>query len=185
MVEIPVEKKSSMNWLWLVLGLILASLLLWWLFSDDDDAYVEPAGVEAVQPVTTEPMGDLTTNAVATGPVTDLSTLLPAIPAAMVGRQVQLTNVPVQEVVSDAGFWIGEGTNRRIYVVLSEERTPNTPMEGEADVNAGATANVTGVIRTRQEALQGLAAGTQTDSLPQGIDHFIVVSNYQVQNRAQ
>lgn len=37
MAEIPVEKKSGMGWLWALLALVLAALLLWWLFSEMDD----------------------------------------------------------------------------------------------------------------------------------------------------
>ena len=38
MAEIPVEKKSSMTWLWLLLAAILAALLIWWITADEDDA---------------------------------------------------------------------------------------------------------------------------------------------------
>lgn len=40
MAEIPIEKKSSMGWLWALLALVLAALLVWWLVTagDDDDA---------------------------------------------------------------------------------------------------------------------------------------------------
>ncbi len=186
MAEIPVEKKSNMTWLWVGLALLAAALLLWWLLADDDNddrQMADPLAVETVAVDTViNPVAD--PNQVG-GPITDIATLLPAIPAAMVGREVQLTGVRVLDVISDAGFWIGDGPERRLYAVLSEQRTPRTPTEGEADVNSGATANVTGTIRTRQEALQGLAAGTETDALPTGIDHFIVVSNYQVQNPSQ
>ncbi len=37
MAEIPVEKKSSLAWLWVLLGLLLAALILWWIFSGDND----------------------------------------------------------------------------------------------------------------------------------------------------
>lgn len=43
MAEIPIEKKSSMGWLWAVLALILAALLVWWLVSDSDDDDTELA----------------------------------------------------------------------------------------------------------------------------------------------
>lgn len=38
MAEIPVEKKSSLGWLWILLALLLAALLLWWILGSDDDA---------------------------------------------------------------------------------------------------------------------------------------------------
>jgi hypothetical protein len=46
-MEIPVEKKSSMSWLWILLALLLAALLLWWLL-DDDDEVAEPVAVGTV-----------------------------------------------------------------------------------------------------------------------------------------
>ena len=49
MAEIPVEKKSSLAWLWVLLGLILAALILWWLLSGDDEP--EAAGVAGEQTV--------------------------------------------------------------------------------------------------------------------------------------
>ena len=186
MAEIPVERKSSMAWLWVLLAVVLAALLLWWLLDNDDEAYVDPAAVESVESVEADRMiindGLATDQAAAgAGVVTNISMLLPAISEDMVGRQVQLSGVRVMEPVSDAGFWIGQGPDQRLYAVLSEQSTPQTPTEGVADVNAGAMANLTGTIKTRQEALQGLAAGTNTDALPEGVDHFIVVESYQVQ----
>ncbi len=37
MAEIPVEKKSSLGWLWILLALLLLALLLWWILGSDDD----------------------------------------------------------------------------------------------------------------------------------------------------
>lgn len=55
MADIPVEKKSSMKWLWVLLALIIAALLLWWLLDDNDDAQVaEPVGIESTEPVGTD-----------------------------------------------------------------------------------------------------------------------------------
>lgn len=55
MAEIPVEKKSSMNWLWVLLALLVAALLLWWLLDDNDNNQVtEPVAVEATEPVGTD-----------------------------------------------------------------------------------------------------------------------------------
>ena len=45
MAEIPVEKKSSLAWLWIILGLILAALLLWWLLSGDEEDLASEAVV--------------------------------------------------------------------------------------------------------------------------------------------
>lgn len=184
MAEIPVEKKSSMTWLWVLLALIIAALLLWWLLADDGEEVggVDTVAVETLQ-VGSEPVG-IEGNQVAGGPVTDISMLIPAISQDMVGRQFQLNGVQVQEVVGDIGFWVGPSTGQRVFAVLTQEPTPNTPMEGQADVNSGATANISGTIRTRGELLENFARG-QVDALPQGVDRFLVVENYQVVQQNQ
>lgn len=179
MAEIPVEKKSSMTWLWVLLAVLVAALLLWWVLGDSEDEAVDLAGVETVQAdrLTTESV--TTDQAAAAGPVTDVSMLIPTIAPEMVGREVRLTGAQVQEVVSDIGFWIGPNNDQRVFAVLSQQATPGTPTEGAADVNAGARANITGTIRTRQEVMQGLAQG-DVMNLPQGVDRFLVVENYQI-----
>ncbi|HUG45278.1 MAG TPA: hypothetical protein VMK31_02045 [Sphingomicrobium sp.] len=170
-----------MTWLWVLLALLLAALLLWWLLADDG----EEQGLDALQgadtvavetlDVGTAPMG---------GPVTDISMLIPAIAPEMVGREVRLDGVQVQEVVGDIGFWIGPNSDQRVFAVLSQEPTPATPTEGMVDVNAGAMADIAGTIRTRGEVLQGLAQG-DVMNLPQGVDRFLVVENYQVLDQNQ
>lgn len=186
MAEIPVEKKSSMTWLWVLLAVLLAVLLLWWILGDDDDEAADLAGVETIQAdsMTTDGLDPLATNQAAGGPVTDMSMLIPTISQDMVGRQFQLNGVQVQEVVGDIGFWVGPSAGERVFAVLTQEPTPNTPMEGEADVNSGVTANISGTIRTRGELLQDFAQG-QVDGLPQGVDRFLVVENYQVVQPSQ
>lgn len=177
MAEIPVEKKSGIPWwVWALLGALLLIALIWWATDDDEDAaYVAPA--------TTPPAVTQEATAPVAGPITDVSVLLGGIDQTMVGREVRLSGVNVLEAVSDAGFWIGESSERRIYAVLDEVRTPQTATEGRVDLNQGSTIDLTGTIRTRSEALQGLAAGTETDPLPPGVDHFLVVET--VQTRTQ
>ena len=186
MAEIPVEKKSSMTWLWVLLALLLAALLLWWLLDDDDEARVaEPAGVEAIEADRMVVDGVATNQTAAAGAVTDLGALLPTIAPQMVGQEVRLTNVPVQEVVSDIGFWIGPSSDQRVFAVLSEQRSPQQPGEGIARVNQGATVDLMGTIRSRGEVLQGLAAGQNANDLPQGVERFLVVSNYRMPGQNQ
>ncbi|MFP5296459.1 MAG: hypothetical protein ACLGG3_03935 [Alphaproteobacteria bacterium] len=183
MAEIPVTKKGkSYWWLWLLLAALLILLLIW-LFTADEEVEpvepVEPVAVETVQPV--DGTGNETA---AAGPVTDMAMLMPAIPADMVGRQFQLNGVQIQEVVGDIGFWIGPSADQRIFAVLTQESTPQTPMEGEADVNAGAAADISGTIRTRGEIIQDFAQG-EVANLPQGVDRFLVVESYRVTNQSQ
>lgn len=72
MAEIPVHKKSSLAWLWILLALLLLGLLLWWLLSDDNDAErvagSETQVVESVAPVTAAEGDTATAGAVGTPP---------------------------------------------------------------------------------------------------------------------
>jgi len=52
MAEIPIEKKSSKTWLWVVLALLVVALLAWWLLDDDSEDAVEYTDD---QPVATQP----------------------------------------------------------------------------------------------------------------------------------
>ena len=47
MAEIPVERKSSAKWLWILLLLLLGALLLWWLLAEDDKAELVEANTVA------------------------------------------------------------------------------------------------------------------------------------------
>lgn len=178
MAEIPVERKSGTPWLWILLALLVAALLLWWILDDGEEAQLaDPANIEASEMVVTDQVPGMGADASAAGPVTQMSALIPTIAPDMVGREVQLTNVPVQEVVSDVGFWIGPNSDNRVFAVLTQEPTPGTPMEGAADVNAGAMADISGTIRTRAD-MERLAQGKVMD-LPQGVDRFLIVESYQ------
>ena len=71
MAEIPVEKKSSSAWLWIVLLALLGAIAGWWLLSDDgerdrlEDDIVTTELVEE-DAITT---GDLTLAAIAAAPL--------------------------------------------------------------------------------------------------------------------
>ena len=180
MAEIPVKEKGGIPWwVWLLLAAVIILALVWLFAGDTDDEVeqVEPVAVETVQPV---PVG----NDMASGPVTDVAMLMPTIPADLVGRQFQLDEVQIQEVVGDIGFWVGPSADERIFAVLTQEPTPQTPMEGEADVNTGATADISGTIRTRGEIIQDFAQG-EVAALPEGVDHFLVVESYRPTNQNQ
>lgn len=181
MAEIPVQKKGGIPWwVWLLLLALIAILLVWWIADDDD---VEPVGVAPVATETVTPAVPADTNAMdvnAQGPITDLGMLTGTIDPAWDGRQVQLTRVPVQSVVGDASFWVGTNEANRVYAVLTEERTPGTPIEGEVDIDPGDMVNLTGTIRSGSAPLEGAAQGTSTDPLPQGVDRYIIVSSADV-----
>lgn len=170
MAEIPVERKSGIPWwVYLLLALSIVGLAVW-LFSDNDPE------VAAVAPVTTEVV---TMSGVdATGPITELVTIAGAADGAVLaGRSVQLSTVPVQEVVSDAGFWVGSSPADRVYVVLDEQPSPDGGVEGQVNVNAGQIVTLNG--GTVRSAADGSPVGTQ--SLPPGVRHFIHIPGSQVE----
>jgi hypothetical protein len=51
MTEIRVEKKKSNTWIWVVLGLIVLALILWWAFGAGND----DEGVYEQEPVSMQP----------------------------------------------------------------------------------------------------------------------------------
>ncbi len=143
MAEIPVEKKSSMSWLWWLLLLAGIIALLWWALADNDDE-VE---TDLVETDVAEESYDSDMDAMNTGEVTAITGVAGLAGLAdMIGRDVELTGVAVNEVVSDEGFTVGEGDNETL-VMFDEERTPNDDMEGNVDVNPGSNVTITGTVR--------------------------------------
>lgn len=181
MAEIPVQQKSGIPWwVWLLLGLLVIGLLVW-LFTRDDDDRVGAS--QAEQPVAIAPVADpaMDTNMAVgtaapagatgaagdTGPITDLAAIAGAGDmSALVGRNVQLSNVRVQSVVGDRTFWVeGEG-GQRAFVVLNEQPTPDRPgVEGRYDVTQGQVLNVSGIMRSVDEPAFG---GQPIEGLPAG-----------------
>ena len=148
MAEIHVEKKSSLSWLWWLLLLLGIAALVWWLIAaNDDDAEVDlddGVAVEGSADFDDMSMDDTSMNTgemVAVTGVAGLATL-----GEMIGRDVELTGVAVNEVVGDEAFTVGEGANETL-VMFDEERTPNTAMEGGVDVNPGSNVTIRGEVR--------------------------------------
>jgi len=150
MAEIPIERKSGIPWwVWLILALVIALLI--WMFSGDDDADRVATDLTpvAVAPVADGPVLPGANVQDGAGPITDLAMITGASGlTAMVGRQVQLVNVQVREVVGDRTFWVGPSADQRAFVVLNEVPTPSQPgVEGRYDVTTGQVINVNGTIR--------------------------------------
>lgn len=200
MTEIKVEHDKRGGgvpwWVWAILALLIVAALLWWLLDDDDDAELvrEPVTAEMVAPIepvgTPGAIGDAgaiapgdQTAAGAAGPITDASLLYDGIDQQMVDRPVRLSGVRILEVVGDAGFWVGENEQRRVYAILDEVRTPDTPTEGRVDLNPGQLVDLNGIVRTSREGLGQLATGPGRAQLPSGVDHFVVVDRAQIQTR--
>ena len=190
MAEIPIEKKRGGGawWLWALIAAIVLALLLWlFLGNDDDRNAVQPATTTAAITAPVNPdanaAGYANADANQTGAITDLQTLGNGQDASLVGRNVQLTNVPVGDVSGDANFWITGENGQRYYVVLNEVRTPNTPIEGRVDINKGDRVDVTGTIRSASNgAPEGAAAGTKTDPIPAGVNQYIYAQSANVRS---
>ena len=180
MAEIPVEKKGGIPWwVWLLLLALLLALLFWLLADDDDE--VETAVVDDDAALVAAPVDDdaaLVTDD-AGGPITDLALIATTADGSLEGRDVQLSGVRAGSVPEDAGFWLvpAAGGADRVWVVLEEVRTPNTPIEGRVDVDEGDLVDVVGVMRSAESgAPQGAAIPGPTANLPDGVAHFIYAS---------
>ena len=117
MAEIPVEKKSSMTWLWLLLAAILAALLIWWITADEDDAdpVLAETAIEADAGADSMPM--------------TLAAIL-ANPQSYIGQEFA-GEVSVAGPLTDRGFWV-ENDGARMFALIIDE-----PREVEIDINPG------------------------------------------------
>ena len=66
----------------------------------------------------------------------------------LVGRAVDLQAVPVESVVGDTAFWIGDTADRRVYVLFDQVPTPDSPTEGRVDIKPSDRVNISGEIRS-------------------------------------
>lgn len=127
MAEIPVQKKTSLAWLWILLAVLLAASLLWWLLSGSNDNEVgDPADRVAE----------------AGAPVTDAASLLGANAAGLAGREVRLQGVQVQEVEEGRALLVGPGASNALLVVPEGATIPD-------GVAAGDMVDVAGVARPK------------------------------------
>lgn len=141
MAEIPVEKKSSLSWLWILLALLLLGLLLWWLLSQDaDDEVAVDDDVNAAVVADADDDGEAE---VVGGTITSLAAL--GMIGSAIGSEVDLDDVPVNQVVGDMHFTVGEEGNQSL-VVFDEVQTPGTPKEGLVDVNPGSRVSIDGTV---------------------------------------
>lgn len=129
MAEIPVERKSNLTWLWVLLALILIALLIWWAVGDDEEPIpvreeivgVDTPGADPITPP--EPVG--MEAGITIGDIL-------GNPTEYVGDDnINLTGVRVPEVPTDRGFWI-EDQGQRIFAVLIDG-----PVEVPTDINPG------------------------------------------------
>lgn len=130
-------RKAPLAWLpWValaLLGVLLLAVLLVTTNLADDDGGVEvretadgPAGASTGEPVAL-PMA-------------------PAELAAHAGRAVEGQGLHVQSVVADEGFWIGDDTTSRVFVVLTDEAKA-TDGESPFQVTAGQRVDLAGTVK--------------------------------------
>lgn len=167
MAEIPVEKKSSLGWLWWLLAALLLALLLWWLFADGDDDAIEatPAVVEeTTENVVAEDVADA-----AAVPVT-LAAIV-ADPAAFYGKKFA-GEVTVPGPLTDRGFWIENDGTKMFAIVIDE------PVDYKIDINAGQTLSITdGEVRDASDIanLEGKPLDDDTKAILADQKAFILV----------
>jgi hypothetical protein len=153
MAEIPVEKKSSLGWLWALLALLLLALLLWWLLADDEEELVaEPVVVE--------------------------DQMEPVAARLMVGETVNLEGVEVTELTGDMSFRV-MANGMEHFVVFNQDPTPGTPTEGEFDINPGQMVNLTGMVMAADQPLPDGVDAT----IPTGTSQYIFADSMEIVDR--
>ncbi|MBZ6378423.1 hypothetical protein B5C34_12950 [Pacificimonas flava] len=171
MAEIPVEKRSGIpGWVWVLLALIIVALLAWWLLAEEEeDIETAETGIVAEEEyVAGDEFADLEDeiDMPATATITTLAGLSGI--ASLVGTDVDLDNVTVSSVPGDMMFYIGEG-DQQTLVLFDQTPTPDTPMEGEYDINPGMTIDVEGEVRAADGSLSD---GVSAD-MPAGTEAYI------------
>ena len=150
MAEIPVQKKSGKTWLWVLLAIILAALLAWWLLNDDgdEDAY-----------------NDTVATATAPAPADQMA----------IGQSVGLENVNVGSLAGDMAFNADVG-GQSMLVLFDQTPTPGTPIEGEYDINPGSVLNIRGEVRSASDPLPSGVEAT----IPSGTDRYIFAESIEM-----
>jgi hypothetical protein len=133
MADIPIEKKSSKGWLWLLLLLLLVGLIIWWLaaeVNDQDDVEADTVAIEQTDdPMTgTSEAGDMSIAAILTSP------------EAYYGTSGFNAEVGVGGPLTDRGFWIEQDGARMFALIIDQ------PAERPIDINEGATLRLNGGV---------------------------------------
>ena len=168
MAEIPVEKKSSMAWLWILLALLLVALLLWWVLDDDDEVEtpLAPVAEAPITPATTPEM-------IAEAPGVTIGDVL-GNPTAYVGRDDFRAEVavPTDAEMTDRGFWI-EDEGERLFAILYDG-----PMEEPIHINPGQSLRISEAMlrdRTYLPEIRGDALDADTQAIAEAQPIFLVV----------
>lgn len=170
MAEIPVEKKSSMAWLWVLLALIVAALLFWLLAAGDDD--VDPVVANTTETEMVETDAPIAADAM---PMT-LTAIL-AQPQSYIGQQFS-GEVGVSGPLTDRGFWI-ENDGARMFALIMDE-----PREVPVDIDAGQRLRISGgTIRAGGEVgeLEGAPLDDDTRAVLAEQDVFLIVDEARIE----
>jgi hypothetical protein len=189
-MEIPVQKKSSVPWwLWLIAGLLLLGLI-WWLVASlggDSDDVQAAAAPEAPPAVAAAPYAEEPAQAAAAPtpagpqePITDLTTVFEAADRrALIGREFQLSDVDVLDVVGDRTFWVGEG-DRHVFAALREVPPPGWPTDADININSRQTVSIRGTVA---DASSGDLNGRALQNMPPGTDIVLFAQTAEVLTR--
>lgn len=170
MAEIPVTRKSSVPWLWMLLAAILAALIIWWIAAEADDvetAIDETATSEAVRP-------DRQANSEAL-PMT-LAAIV-AQPQSYIGREFS-GEAGVAGPLTDRGFWI-ESDGARMFALIIDQ-----PKEFPLDINAGQQLRINGGTIREGGAVfdvEGAALKENTLEVLQNQNVFLLVDESRIE----
>lgn len=133
MAGISTDKKSLPAWLpWLLLAVGIVAAFLWLMAATADpnpegaryDGTANPGYSEG----STGDAGTISAGTMAISGSAGLRSL-----AGMIGREVELVDVPVNEVVGDIGFTVGRTRNETL-VIVDSGYTQGTAIEGGSNV---------------------------------------------------
>ena len=177
MAQIPVERKSGLGWLWVLLGLVLLALLIWWATDDDEADLVDGADSEIVgeETVGADPVTPPEPVAMEAG--ISIADIL-ASPAEYIGRNDFQDEVRVAEVPTDRGFWIEDQGRRMLAVII------DNPQEQPKDINTGQQLRITeGMVRdaTFIANLPGAPLDADTERLAREQDAYLVVDQSNIE----
>ena len=153
MAEIPVEKKSSMSWLWMLLLLLAGALIIWWLLGEMNETEDEADQVAVEQTdATTQATGAQTAGAMT------LAAIL-ANPSEYHGRSGFTGEVGVAGPLTDRGFWIDQDGERMFALIIDQ------PAELPVDINEGTRLRLDGgTVRDSAAILAGEFEGDALDA---------------------
>ncbi|WP_228242697.1 hypothetical protein [Porphyrobacter sp. GA68] len=157
MAEIPLEKKGGMpGWVWLLLAVLLAGLLLWWLMAGNDR--------------------NNTTEVTRADPAV-MGAPIEGAGAYAVGDAVNLDNAIINSVSGNRSFTV-DASGQNMPVLFDAGQAPGTTGNDPGFVE-GMVVNLDGTVRSASEQLPEGVTANQLG----GADRYIYASNIEVVSR--